>query len=198
MKSLIIEATPDGINFMQRNESGHYQHQKLIGYKTAIKSLDAGGYDQDLYNGLRVIATIYEGEAQGYFMLNDEQRMLLWRWIVATLFINDQIEKNGTTSVINSDGSTEVAVVYKGKNGWMCIYPMAERIALANNIETVAFEICRDNPEVYATQMYQMFVTLKNGTYAISETGLHGLSIIHDDFIDILQTEGMPSMPVTH
>ena len=198
MKSLIIEATPDGINFMQGNESGNYQHQKLIGYKTAIKSLDAGGYDHDLYNGLRVTAAIYEGQSLGYFTPTDEQNMVIYRWIVATLFIHDQLAKNGTVEVTEEDGSKGEAVMYLGEHGGMSIYPAPERLALANNIESIACEMYRENPCAAAVQMYQQFVEVKDGALCLSEFGLDGLTVLHDGFIQTLNEEGLPAKTVTH
>lgn len=199
MKAQVIEATPDGVNFMQRNDSGYYQHQKLIGYKTAIRTLDDGAYDDDLPNGLRLAAAVFEAEAMGYFTPTDGQQVTLWRWIVAALFIIEQLEQNGAGEVELEDGTTQTFARYFGKHGGISVYPLTERVALANNVESLACEVhTHEAPEQKSIFIYQQMLTTDSGAYALSDWGRECMAILHDSFIEQINTEGLPAAPVWH
>lgn len=199
MKTQVIEATPDGVNFMQRNDSGYYQQQKMIGYKTVVRTLDDGAYDDDLPNGLRLVAAVFEAEAMGYFTPTDGQQVMLWRWIVAALFIIEQLEQNGAGEVELEDGTTQAFARYFGKHGGISVYPVTERVALANNVESLACEVhTHEDPQQKAALIYRLMLTTDSGAYALSAWGRECMAILHDSFIEQINTEGLPAAPVWH
>lgn len=189
MLNLKIEATTHGIL------CGH----RLLGYSVVIRHLDTGRYDGDLLTGMQIIAGIWEAEEKGCYPFTDEQRMIVWRWVVAALFITEQRKQNGTVEVDQGDGTIATAVRYVGEHGGIVVYPATERFSLANNVESVAFEkYTHDRPQLKAAQMYQQMVSVENGLMCLSAWGREGLALLHDSFIEMLNTEGMPAAPVAH
>jgi len=184
------EATPDGI------KNGN----RVIGYSAAIRQLDSGQHDKTLSVGLRMLACIQEAKAAGWVNLSIEQEVTIWRWLVVTIFINEEREKNGTAEVPNDEGGTDLAVIYAGKNGSMSIYPGPVRFSLANHMEGCAIE--KYGTEIglaLALRMYQDMVKACPGRgFKLSEMGREGLEILHDEFIEMFNTQGMPDMPVVH
>lgn len=195
-----IEATPDGINTMICNSEGGYQHTKLVGYSSVIRYLDSGKCDNDLPEGLRTIATIQDAVRLGYFTPTGEQTAILWRWIVSALFIIEQRQANGSVEVDNEDGGTERATIYQGECGGIAVYPATERLSLANHVEGLALEkYGADKGYPIAVNIYQTMVeALPGAGLRLSDEGRKGLAILHDGFIDMLNTEGMPAAPVAH
>lgn len=199
-KQTHAEATPDGINVMEMDSSGNYQHVRMTGYRTAISQLDSGHYDDDLPAGMRVVAGVWDAESKGYYTPTDERRAIVWRWVVACLFILEQMDKNGTVDVVNEDGGTDRAVKYVGRHGGISIYPATERFSLANHIEGLALEkYGADAGLLLAVQMYQgMTEAVPGEGLKLSQMGREGLEMIHDGFIEMLNTEGMPAEPTAH
>lgn len=184
------EATPDGIRIGNR----------VIGYSGVVRQLDNGHYDKCNYEGLQMLACIQEARESGWLLLSVEKEVLIWRWLVVTVFVNEEREKNGTVEVANEDGGTDLAVIYAGKNGAISIYPGAERFALANHVEGCAIEKYGTETGLkLALRMYKDMVAVdpKKG-FRMSAMGREGLELLHDSFIEQIQTEGMPAMPVTH
>lgn len=58
-----------------------------------------------------------------------------WRWLYVATFISEEENKNGTIDIPNDNGTTDHAVIYKGKHGCISIYPGPLRIALQNHVE---------------------------------------------------------------
>ncbi len=96
-----FEAAPDGIR----------ARHKLVGYSAAIRQLDGGQFDDSLAAGLRVVSQIQQGAVYGWFHPTSEQNALIWRWIIATLFVLEQKEANGTVDVANGESSADRAVI---------------------------------------------------------------------------------------
>lgn len=184
------EATPDGIRIGNR----------VIGYSGAVRQLDNGHYDKCSYEGLHILACIQKATESGWLKLNSEKEVVLWRWLVVTVFVNEEREKNGTAEVPNEDGGIDLAVIYVGKNGAISIYPGAERFALANHVEGCAIEKYGTETGLsLALRMYQDMVVIDpQQGFRLSAMGREGLEILHDSFIEQIQTEGMPDMPVMH
>ena len=81
----------------------------------------------------------------------------------------------------------------------MSIYPAPERFCLANNIESLAIEKYGSviGP-AKALQIYQGMVTTGQEGFELSPWGRDAFETLHDCFIEQLQTNGMPDMPVMH
>lgn len=184
------EPTSTGIRFGRR----------VIGYSTAIRSLDNGRYDRNLSKGLDVLACIMEAVESNWITLNIEKEIILWRWLLATVFITEELEKNGTVDVPNDAGGVDTAVIYSGEHGAISVYPGPERFALANHIELGAIE--KYGPEVgqqLALRMYQdMVVADEKFGFRLSALGREGLNLLHDSFIEYIQIEGVPEAPIVH
>lgn len=184
------EATPDGIRTGSR----------LIGYGSAIRQLDSGHYDESNFEGLHILACIQEAKAAGWLKLSTEKEIILWRWLVVTVFINEERDKNGTVEVPNDTGANDLAVIYAGKNGAICLYPSALRLALANNAEGAVIEkYGADEGMRLSLIMYQDWVEQDPVRgFRLSAIGREGLEILHDSYIEEIKTNGMPEMPVLH
>ncbi|AYN29010.1 hypothetical protein D8682_19685 [Buttiauxella sp. 3AFRM03] len=186
-----IEATPEGIRL----------DSKLIGYTTAIRQLDEGHFDYAPPDGMRIIAGIHEGEAMGWFAPTTEQMALIWRWLITCLFIHEQQDKNGTVIVENEDGSTSQAVIYSGEHGGMAIYLSTERCSLATHIEGIAIQKYGAEAGLQrAIQLYQGMAEADpdGGALRLSQWGRDSLTMLHDNFIQMLNTEGLPAAPTAH
>ncbi|MGA8120383.1 hypothetical protein [Rouxiella badensis] len=185
---------------MARNDQGTYQHTKLMGYSAMICQLDGGQFDSRLSDGLRVLAEIYQGNVKGWFRQSDEQAVICWRWIVATLFINEQLAQHGTVETLTMDGTTERTAVYRGAVGGISLYPATERFALANNIEGLAAEKFGAEAHRKAVMIYQsMTETDADGkNLRLSPWGRDSMALLHDGFIEMVNAEGIPAAPTAH
>ncbi|MCE0825549.1 hypothetical protein LVQ78_05830 [Buttiauxella sp. A2-C2_NF] len=186
-----IEATPNGIRFDSR----------IIGYSGVIRQLEAGGFDSSLANGLLVVAEIQLADTNNWFSPSDEQMAIIWRWLIACIFIHEQQDKNGMVMVESEDGSTSRAVLYAGEHGGIAIYPSTERCSLATHIEGIAIQKYGAEAGLQrAIQLYQgMAESDPDGNaLRLSQWGREGLTMLHDDFIKMLNTEGIPAAPVAH
>ncbi|WP_083615865.1 hypothetical protein [Pantoea sp. 1.19] len=184
------EATPDGIR----------DGNSLTGYRTAIRKLDAGDSDGDLFTGLRAISLIWEAERLGYFTPTGEQWAETWRWVVAALFIIEQRETYSTIEVKNEQGGTDTATIYAGEHGAIAVYPAAERFSLANHIEGLALEkYGAEAGYPLAVGIYKtMTEAIPGKGLRLSEQGRMALAMLHDGFIEMLNSEGVPDAPVKH
>lgn len=64
----------------------------------------------------------------------------MWRWLIATTFISEMKRENGTTTVTEADGTTSKVAIYSNGTAGIVVYPFAERLAMANNIEGAMIE----------------------------------------------------------
>ncbi|MFT2793597.1 hypothetical protein ACMV5I_26560 [Serratia sp. T13T92] len=195
------EATPDGITFTAQNDEGTFQQPRLLGYSSAIRQLDRGEFDKSLSDGLRVVAEIQQADINGWFNPSNEQMAIVWRWIVACLFICEQWDKNGTVDVESEGGGADRAVVYVGEHGGIVVYPATERFSLANHIEGLAIEkYGAEEGLLLAIKMYQGMTEADpdGGQLRLSQMGREGLTMLHDGFIETLNTEGIPPAPTAH
>lgn len=184
-----LQATPDGVL-----ESG-----KVTGYTAIIRSLDAGRHDKYVSQALRLLSCVFEAHEKGWYRISIANEVILWRWLVVTVFLIEQSSLNGTTEVINHSGGVDRAIIYRGKKGGMSIYPGPERFCLANNIETVAIEEYGvDRGPEKALQIYKGMVTAGEQGFELSKWGRDAFKILHDGFIEELNKNGMPDMPVMH
>ncbi|HDN7458979.1 TPA: hypothetical protein P2B70_003697 [Salmonella enterica subsp. enterica serovar Eastbourne] len=184
------EPTSTGIRFGNR----------VIGYSAAIRQLDNGHYDKSIAEGMELLACIMEAVESNWISLSTEKQIIIFRWLVVAVFIAEEQEKNGTVDVPNGDGGFDTAVIYSGQRGSISVYPCAERFALANHVEGLAIEkYGRDVGQQLALRMYQdMIFSDDQYSFRLSATGREGFALLHDSFIEQIQTEGMPDMPVMH
>lgn len=186
----IPEATPNGIKIGNR----------VIGWSGAVKQFDGPRFDSRPSEGLRWLACIMDAEAVGWVSLGTEKELILWRWLVATVFINEEKDKNGTIEIQNEDGGVDIAVIYSGKKGDLSIYPGPLRFSLANHVESIAIEKYGvEKGSMMALRMYQnMVIADPEDGFRMSPFGREGLEMLHDDYIGMIKTSGMPEMPVMH
>ncbi len=173
---------------------------RIIGYSAAIRELDNGHYDKRLAEGMEILACIMEAVESRWITPNIEKQIIVWRWLLAAVFITEEREKNGTVDVLNDEGGVDTAVIYSGEHGAISVYPGPERFALANHIEAGAIEkYGSDVGQQLALRMYQDMVVIDDKFgYRLSAMGREGFNMLHDGFIEQIQTEGMPDMPVMH
>lgn len=188
--SFSAEATPDGVRIGSR----------LIGFSSIIRQLDEGRFDNPVSAGFALIAEISLAEIHGWFKPSTEQQVNVWRWMVAGVFIVEQMKANGTIAVTQDDGTTTHALCYAGEHGGMVVYPATERFSLARNIEELAFEqFTHDNPHQKALLLYQsMLEASPDGGMTLSRWGRDSMTMLHDGYIELLNTEGIPAAPTAH
>ncbi len=183
------QATPDGI----------LNNGKLIGFSVVIRSMNDGEYDANFEKGLRLLACVWEAVEKGWYRLSIAKEIIVWRWLVVTLFVIEQRDLHGSVEVRNGVGGVDKGVIYRGKNGSMSIYPGPERFCLANNIETIAIEeFGTEAGFEKALQIYKSMATTGPEGFELSAWGREAFEILHDSFIQELNTKGMPDMPVMH
>ncbi|HHN6009505.1 hypothetical protein [Citrobacter freundii] len=184
------ETTPNGIKIGNR----------VIGWSGAVKQFDGSRFDSRNSEGLRWLACIMDAVAVGWVSLGAEKELILWRWLVATVFINEEKDKNGTIEIPNEDGGVDIAVIYSGKKGNLSIYPGPLRFSLANHVEGIAIEkygVCEGS--ALALRMYQdMVIADPSYGFRMSPFGRKGLEMLHDDYIGEINTNGMPEAHVIH
>lgn len=124
-------------NFLnpEPTSTGIRSGNRVIGYSAAIRLLDNGRYDKHLAEGMEILACIMEAVESNWITLNIEKQIIVWRWLLAAVFITEEREKNGTVDVPNDEGGVDTAVIYSGEHGAISVYPGPERFALANHIE---------------------------------------------------------------
>ncbi|EKL0021323.1 hypothetical protein PP664_000732 [Salmonella enterica] len=187
------------MNLVRITEAGWRVPVTLVGWKIAIRWLDEGVYDRDLVAGMRLVVALWEGKKRGYTRMTDEQAAVIWRWVVVSLFIGEQQDKNGTVNVPNDEGGTDLATIYSGKNGAMSVYPSCVRFSIANHVEGIAIEkYGRGEGLKLAIRMYRDMTEVRGEKLSLSAFGRKSFTMLHDDYIRMLQTEGMPDAPVMH
>ncbi|UWZ77002.1 hypothetical protein NP224_16100 [Klebsiella michiganensis] len=172
----------------------------MIGYSAAIRELDNGRYDKNIAEGMEILACIMEAVESSWITLTIGKQIIIWRWLLAAVFITEEREKNGTVDVPNDEGGVDTAVIYSGERGSISVYPGPERFALANHVEAGAIEkYGPDLGQQLALRMYQdMVVADDESGFRLSAMGREGFNLLHDGFIEQIQTEGMPGVPVMH
>lgn len=184
------EPTSTGIRFGNR----------VIGYSVAVRQLDDGQYDKRIPDGMDLLACILEAVESGWITLSIGKQIIVWRWLLVAVFITEELEKNGTIDVANEQGGFDTAVIFSGKHGAISVYPAPERFTLANHVEGCAIEkYGLQLGQQLALRMYQdMVVTDDERGFRLSPLGREGFDLLHNSFIEQIQTEGMPDMPVMH
>ena len=136
--------------------------------------------------------------------LTPEQRISVWRWVVATCFIRELQEKNGTTEIRNEEGGVDLATIYSNGENALTIYPVSLRLCLASHFESILIEelggIYKDYCPDFIIKAYIGFldISLEHGP-RLSEKGREGLCILHDDYIRELEANnGLLTMPTMH
>lgn len=173
---------------------------RVIGYSAAIRELDNGRYDKHLAEGMEILACVMEAVENNWITLNIEKQIIVWRWLLASVFIAEEHEKNGTIEIANENGGVDRAIIYSGKNGALSIYPGPLRFSLANHVEGIAIQkYGQEIGQQLALRTYQEMVVsdLEQG-FKVSVVGREGLELLHDDYIEIINNGGMPERLVTH
>ncbi|HIC7824902.1 TPA: hypothetical protein ACW7KR_001597 [Enterobacter hormaechei] len=191
------EATPDGVNIMTRNDAGMYEHVALINYEKVVVRLDAGEYDNKTDEGFALHLAVADGGARGWFDFTAQHNVTMWRWLIAATFVSEMKRENGTTSVTESDGTSSQVAIYSNGNAGMVVYPFAERLAMANNIEGAMIERYGvEQGTENAIVFYRAMLDTERGE--LTPFGRETLAELHDHFIADLDENGWPEMPAAH
>ncbi|WP_220708913.1 hypothetical protein [Citrobacter portucalensis] len=191
------EATPHGVNIMTRNDAGMYEHVALITYEKVVVGLDAGEYDNKPDEGFALHFAVADGGARGLFDFTSQHEVTMWRWLIAATFVSEMKRENGTTSVTEADGTTSQVAIYSNGNAGMVIYPFAERLAMANNIEGAMIERYGvEQGTENAIVFYRAMLDAERGE--LTPFGRETLAELHDHFIADLNENGWPEMPAAH
>lgn len=191
------EATPHGVNIMTRNDAGMYEHVALINYEKAVVRLDAGQYDNKPDEGFALHFAVADGGARGWFDFTAQHNVIMWRWLIAACFVAEMKRENGTTSVTESDGTSSQVAIYSNGKAALPVYPFAERLAMANNIEGAMIERYGvEQGTEKAIVFYQAMIDTERGE--LTTFGRETLAELHDGFIADLNENGLPEMPAAH
>ncbi|HEM8291644.1 TPA: hypothetical protein ACGBIO_000773 [Providencia rettgeri] len=173
---------------------------QTVSYESAITALDNGLYDRDLPLGFSLVGSIADSWMAEIFTPTTEQRVILFRWIVSSLFVQEQTAQNGTRLIENSQGEQELAAMYISDKGAITIYPASERMLLATHIESVAFQkYGKQQGSEMIINMYFKFIDQsveKSGK--LTEVAQQELVFLHDELIDSFNTPEFNSTPVIH
>ncbi|HBR3232773.1 hypothetical protein [Raoultella scottii] len=189
------EPTPAGVKITSSGSDGRETVQ-LISYEDAVNRLDAGDYD-DSSAGYDIHLAVAEGGNCGYFDFTAQHNVTMWRWLIAATFVSEMKRENGTTTVTEPDGSASQVAIYSNGKAGIVIYPFAERLAMANNIEGALIErYGTEQGTENAIVFYQSMLDVDAGE--LTPTGREMLASLHDSFIADLEALGMPEAPVAH
>ncbi|EFO9332966.1 hypothetical protein IOR86_001205 [Escherichia coli] len=191
------EATPHGVNIMTRNDAGGFEQVALISYESAVNRLDAGEYDDTPNIGYAIHFAVADGGARGWFDFTAQHNVTMWRWLIAACFVAEMKRENGTTSVTESDGTSSQVAIYSNGKAALPVYPFAERLAMASNIEGAMIERYGvEQGTEKAIVFYQAMLDTERGE--LTPFGRETLAELHDHFIADLDENGWPEMPLAH
>ena len=191
------EATPDGVNIITRNDAGIYEHVAIITYESAVSRLDAGEYDDTPDIGYAIHFAVADGGARGWFDFTAQHNVIMWRWLIAACFVAEMKRENGTTSVTEADGTASQVAIYSNGTAGIVVYPFAERLAMANNMEGAMIERYGiEQGTANAIVFYQAMIDTERGE--LTPFGRETLAELHDGFIADLNANGWPEMPAAH
>lgn len=191
------EATPHGVNIMTRNDAGMYEHVAIITYESAVSRLDAGEYDYTPDIGYAIHFAVADGGERGWFAFTAQHEVTMWRWLIAATFISEMKHENGTTTVTEADGTTSIVAIYSNGTAGIVVYPFAERLAMANNMEGAMIERYGvEQGTEKAIVFYQAMLDTERGE--LTPFGRETLAELHDHFIADLDENGWPEMPLAH
>lgn len=194
---LHAEATPHGVNIMTRNDAGGYEQFALISYESAVNRLDAGEYDDTPNIGYAIHFAVADGGARSWFDFTAQHNVTMWRWLIAATFISEMKRENGTTTVTEADGKSSLVTFYSNGTAGIVVYPFAERLAMANNIEGAMIERYGiEQGTANAIVFYQAMIDTERGE--LTPFGRETLAELHDGFIADLNENGLPEMPAAH
>ena len=194
---LRAEATPHGVNIMTRNDSGGFELVALISYESAVNGLDAGEYDDKPDIGYAIHFAVADGGARGWFDFTAQHNVTMWRWLIAATFISEMKRENGTTTITEDDGKSSLVTFYSNGTAGIVVYPFAERLAMANNMEGAMIERYGiEQGTANAIVFYQAMIDTERGE--LTPFGRETLAELHDGFIADLNENGLPEMPAAH
>lgn len=189
------EPTPEGVRITSSGSNGRETVQ-LIGYEDAVNRLDAGDYDNSSA-GYDIHLAVAEGGNCGYFDFTAQHNVTMWRWLIAATFVSEMKRENGTTTVTEPDGSASQVAIYSNGKAGIVVYPFAERLAMANNIEGAMIERYGiEQGTANAIVFYQAMIDTERGE--LTPFGRETLAELHDGFIADLNENGLPEMPAAH
>ena len=193
--SFRAEPTPEGVMVARQGGDGREAVQ-LIAYDEAVNRLDAGDYDNSS-TGYDIHLAVAEGGNCGYFDYTAQHNVTMWRWLIAAVFIGEMKRENGTATVTSDDGVPSQVAVYSNGKIAIPVYPIAERLAMANNIEGALIErYGTEQGTENAIVFYQSMLDVDAGE--LTPTGREMLASLHDSFIADLEERGMPVAPLAH
>ncbi|MFG0430326.1 hypothetical protein [Serratia liquefaciens] len=190
-----IAATPEGVQFWAMNRTGQYESKELVGYGELILRLESGELDDNPL-GSWIFRVMAEGVDLGYHAPAVGDLLICWRHLVAQAFLIEQASTNGFAEVFQPEGAIKRAVIYRGRNGSMTVYPSSVRFAMANNIEGAL--IGQYGQEKGTDNAVVMYCAMLNVRGELSPLGRELLTDLHDDFIQQFNDEGLPSAPIAH
>lgn len=194
-ESFRAEPTPEGLRITSSGGDGRETVQ-LIAYDQAVNRLDAGEYDNS-GTGYDIHLAVAEGGNCGYFDFTAQHNVTMWRWLIAATFVSEMKRENGTTTVTEPDGSASQVAIYSNSKAGIVVYPFAERLAMANNIEGALIErYGTEQGTENAIVFYQSMLDVDAGE--LTPTGREMLASLHDSFIADLEERGMPDAPLAH
>ena len=194
---LHAEATPHGLNIMASNDAGGYELVALISYESAVNRLDAGEYDDTPNIGYAIHFAVADGGARGWFDFTALHNLTMWRWLIAATFISEMKRENGTTTITEDDGKSSLVTFYSNGTEGIVVYPFAERLAMANNMEGAMIERYGiEQGTANAIVFYQAMIDTERGE--LTPFGRETLAELHDGFIADLNENGLPEMPAAH
>ena len=179
-----IEATPDGVNVMVRNNNNLYEHIELISFVSIPERLNAGEWDDAPVLALRLSAEYLAAGDTQRIILSYPDRMRVYRWVVAFAFMEYQASLTGGKTVYTyTDGKVIVKIP---------LYPEAERLAIVNNIEGALIgKFGAKQGAKNTTLFYSKMLTVeKDSPVKLSDYGIEVMNELHDSMLSEFLSNG--------
>lgn len=184
-----IKAMPEGIII----------NGKLQAYSDIISLFENGTYDSCQIDAYQALQEINEAHQRGWVDPDMDQQIVMWRWLVAGMFIRE-LAKNGC----ESESITPVEDKYYTYAGGGIPVPLRMRNvrnALMCLVETQLLQaLGGDEGRVACTEAYRAMVTNspEDGGLILSDVGMMQITGFLDAFIDMAASGAIPDSHITH
>ncbi|EAX4047843.1 hypothetical protein AH712_20270 [Salmonella enterica] len=184
-----IKAIPEGIII----------NGKLQAYSDVISLFENGTYDSCPIDAYQALQEINEAHQRGWVDPDMDQQIVMWRWLVAGMFIRE-LAKNGCESESITPGEDKY-YTYAGGGIPVPLRMRNVRNALICLVETQLLQILGgDEGRVACTEAYRAMVTNspEDGGLILSAEGMRQITGFLDAFVTMAVTGAFPDNRAIH
>jgi hypothetical protein len=131
-------------------------------------------------------AGLHHGSGESnWIVLSIEKQIIVWRWLVVTIFLSEEQEKNGTVEIQNDEGGIDTAVIYSGERGASASIPapvvLLSRITLRPSLSRNTGAKKDYRWRCACIRTWWKFIRIKGSCCRLWS---EGLQMLHDSFIE--------------